>query len=334
MRIGINGFGRIGRCVTRALYASGQERLFSLVAINDLGPVDALAHLLRYDSTHGRFPGEVKADGDTLAICGETIQVCAEREPSRLPWKELGVSLVLECTGLFTKREQAARHLDAGADRVLVSAPTAGADLVVVYGVNHEQLRASHQVVSNASCTTNCLAPLAWVLHRGVGIDSGLMTTVHSYTNDQPTLDILRQDLRRARGAAQSMIPTTTGAAAAVASVLPELAGKLDGYAVRVPTPNVSLVDFTFTAARETSVDEIDALMRAAAADKLAGILMVADEPLVSSDYNHNPASSIYDAVLTRVVDGRLGKVVSWYDNEWGFANRMLDTARAMSEAH
>ena len=295
--------------------------------------MDTLAHLLRHDSTHGRFPGVVEVSGESLKIADETVRVCSESDPARLPWKELGVSLVLECTGLFTKREQAARHLEAGAERVLVSAPAAGADLVVVYGVNHGLLRASHQVVSNASCTTNCLAPLAWVLQHGVGIESGLMTTVHSYTNDQPVLDVFHKDLRRARGAAQSMIPTTTGAAAAVGLVLPELAGKLDGYAVRVPTPNVSLVDFTFTAARETSREEIDALMRAAAAGELAGILEIADEPLVSADYNHHPASSIYDAALTRVIDGRLGKVVSWYDNEWGFANRMLDTACAMLAA-
>ncbi len=334
MRVGLNGFGRIGRCIVRALHESGTERWpFSLVAINDLGPVDMLAHLLRYDSTHGRFAGEVSVDGNSLQIAGTTVQVLSERDPARLPWQALEVSLVLECTGLFTAREQAARHLDAGAERVLVSAPASGADLVVVYGVNHQLLRASHRVVSNASCTTNCLAPLVWVLNRGVGIESGLMTTVHSYTNDQPVLDVFHKDPRRARSAAQSMIPTTTGAAAAVGLVLPELAGRLDGYAVRVPTPNVSLVDLSFVASRDTSPEEIDALMREAAAKELAGVLEVADAPLVSADYNHTTASSIYDAALTRVVTGRLGKVVSWYDNEWGFANRMLDTACAMINA-
>ena len=326
IRVGINGFGRIGRLVLRAAAEAGRNDI-EVVGINDLGSVETNAHLLRYDSVHGRFPGSVSVNGDSLDLGGGAIKATAERDPSKLPWKELGVDVALECTGIFAKRDKAAAHLEAGARRVLISAPAAGADLTVVYGVNHDQLAASHEVVSNASCTTNCLAPVAKVLNDAIGIERGFMTTIHSYTGDQPVLDTLHPDLHRARAAAMSMIPTSTGAARAVGLVLPELAGKLDGTAIRVPTPNVSLIDFTFTSARETSVDEINDAVKAAAAGPLNGILAATDEPLVSMDFNHDPASSTFDLGQTQVIEGRFVRVLSWYDNEWGFSNRMSDVA-------
>ena len=330
-RVAINGFGRIGRLVVRAGHEA-QRRDFKVVAINDLGPVATNAHLLRHDSSHGPFRGTVKARKDAIDLGTGAIKVTAERDPGKLPWRTLGVDVALECTGLFTKREAAAQHLAAGAKRVLVSAPVADADLTVVHGVNHGKLRKSQRVISNGSCTTNCLVPVAHVLNQAVGIAQGFMTTIHSYTGDQPVLDTLHGDLRRARGAAQSMIPTSTGAARAVGLVLPELAGLLDGTAVRVPTANVSLVDFAFTAKRKTSVEEINAAIVRAARGRLKGILVTNDEPLVSVDFNHNPASSIFDLTQTHVVGGRLCRVVSWYDNEWGFANRMVDVAVAVGK--
>ncbi|BBK34357.1 glyceraldehyde-3-phosphate dehydrogenase (NAD+) [Stella humosa] len=331
-RLAINGFGRIGRLVFRALAESGRTDL-QVVGINDLGPVETNAHLLRYDSVHGRFPKEVKTGEGTMDVGHGPIKVTAERDPAKLPWKELGVDIALECTGIFTKREAAAKHIEAGARRVLVSAPADGVDLTVVYGVNHDKLEAGHTVVSNASCTTNCLAPLAYVLHNSVGIVNGYMTTVHAYTGDQPVADTMHKDLHRARAAALSMIPTSTGAARAVGLVLPELKGKLDGTAIRVPTPNVSMVDLTFNAARDTSVEEINKLMaEAAASARFKGILDINTAPLVSIDFNHNPASSTFDAGQTAVIDKRLCRVLSWYDNEWGFSNRMLDTAAAMAK--
>ncbi|MDP6515935.1 MAG: type I glyceraldehyde-3-phosphate dehydrogenase [Alphaproteobacteria bacterium] len=326
IRLGINGFGRIGRLVMRAAVEAGRNDV-AVVGINDLGPVETNAHLLRYDSVHGRFPSEIAIQGDTIDIGSGPIKTTAERDPANLPWKDLGVDVALECTGLFANREAAAKHLDAGAERVLISAPAADADLTVVYGVNHDRLAAEHKVVSNASCTTNCLAPVAKVVHEAVGIERGFMTTIHSYTGDQPVLDTLHKDLHRARAAAMSMIPTSTGAARAVGLVLPELAGKLDGTAIRVPTPNVSLVDLTFTAARATSADEINAAIRAAAEGPLNGVLAVTDEALVSMDFNHDPASSTFDLGQTQVVDETLVRVLSWYDNEWGFSNRMSDVA-------
>jgi glyceraldehyde 3-phosphate dehydrogenase len=326
IRIGINGFGRIGRLVLRAAAEAGRNDV-QVVGVNDLGPVETNAHLLRHDSVHGRFPGEVRVDGDSIDVGAGPIKVGAERDPAKLPWRALGVDVALECTGIFNKREAAAAHLDAGARKVLVAAPASGADLTVVYGVNHDKLAPEHEVVSNASCTTNCLAPVAKVLNDAVGIERGFMTTIHSYTGDQPVLDTLHRDLHRARAAAMSMIPTSTGAARAVGLVLPELAGKLDGTAIRVPTPNVSLIDFTFTAARETSVEEVNEAAKAAAAGPLAGVLAVSDAPLVSMDFNHDPVSATFDLGQTQVIEGRFVRVLAWYDNEWGFSNRMNDVA-------
>jgi glyceraldehyde 3-phosphate dehydrogenase len=327
VKIAINGYGRIGRNVLRALYEGKRRGELSVVAVNDLGDAKTNAHLTRYDSAHGPFPFEVGVADDHLVIDGDRIKVCAERDPSKLPWKALGVDIVLECTGLFTSKEKASAHIKAGANKVVISAP-AGKDIdaTVVYGVNHNSLKASDRVISTASCTTNCLAPVAKVLHETVGIVRGLMTTIHAYTNDQVLTDVYHSDLRRARSATQSMIPTKTGAAAAVGLVLPELNGKLDGFSVRVPTINVSMVDLTFEAARATTAKEIDDVMRAAAGGALKGVLEYTDEPLVSIDFNHNPASSIYDSSLTEVIEGKLVKVCAWYDNEWGFSNRMLDT--------
>jgi len=331
VKVAINGFGRIGRNVLRAIAESGRRDI-EVVAINDLGPVETNAHLLRFDSVHGRFPGVVKVDGDTIDIGTGPIKVTAIRDPSELPHGALGVDIAFECTGIFTKRDKAALHLDAGAKRVLVSAPADGADLTVVYGVNHDQLAPGHQVVSNASCTTNCLAPVAKVLNDFVGIDKGFMTTIHSYTGDQPTLDTMHKDLYRARGAALSMIPTSTGAAKAVGLVLPELNGRLDGVSIRVPTPNVSVIDFKFVAKRETTPEEINAAIKAAADGPLKGVLGYTDQPNVSCDFNHDPRSSIFHLDQTRVMDGTFVRVLSWYDNEWGFSNRMSDTAVAMSK--
>ncbi len=329
-RIAINGYGRIGRNVLRAFHENSRYRKeFSIVAINDLGDARINAHLTRHDSVHGRFPGTVEVLGDALVVNGDRIQVVAERDPGRLPWRSLGIDLVLECTGHFASRAKSEAHLQAGARKVLISAP-AGTDLpTIVYGVNHDILTARDNIVSNASCTTNCLAPLAHVLHAGIGIECGLMNTVHASTNDQVLIDVYHPDLRRARSALLSMIPTKTGAAAAIGQVIPELAGRLDGFSIRVPTANVSIVDLTFLAARDTTHEEVDALMRQAAGGTLQGILAINDEPLVSIDFNHNPASSTYDATLTKIT-GRLVKVLGWYDNEWGFSNRMLDTASAM----
>jgi len=331
VRVAINGFGRIGRLVLRAIHES-KRRDIQVVAINDLGPVATNAHLLQYDSVHGPFPGRVRSTKTSMDIGRGKIQVTAERDPAQLPWGKLGVDVALECTGIFTAKEKASAHLEAGAKRVLVSAPASGADLTVVYGVNHNKLRKSHKVVSNASCTTNCLAPVAYVLNQAIGIEHGFMTTVHAYTGDQPVLDTLHSDLRRARAAAMSMIPTSTGAARAVGLVLPELAGKLDGTAVRVPTANVSMIDLTFRARRKTTAEEVNAAVAKAARGKLKGILTVNEAPLVSTDFNHDPASSAFDATQTQVVDGRFVRVLSWYDNEWGFSNRMGDTAVALGK--
>ena len=331
VRVAINGFGRIGRNVVRAIIESGRKDI-DIVAVNDLGPVETNAHLLRYDSIHGRFPHEVKVSGDTIdAGCGP-IKVTAARNPEELPWKELGIDIAMECTGIFTAREKAAAHLDAGAKRVIVSAPSKGADLTVVFGVNDDKLTKEHKVISNGSCTTNCLAPVAHVLNKTVGIEKGFMTTIHSYTGDQPTLDKLHKDLYRARAAALSMIPTSTGAAKAVGLVLPELAGKLDGVAIRVPTPNVSVVDFTFIAKRPVTPEEINEEIRAAANGPLKGILGYTDEKLVSHDFNHDPHSSIFHTEQTRVMDGTFVRILSWYDNEWGFSNRMADVAVAFAK--
>lgn len=332
VKVAINGFGRIGRNVLRAA-AEANRTDIEFVAINDLGPIETTAHLFRYDSVHGRFPGEVKISGDSIDIGNGPIKVLAERDPAALPWKELGVDIVMECTGIFSSKDKAIAHIDgAGAKKVLVSAPASGADLFVVYGVNHDKLSAEHQVVSNASCTTNCLAPVAKVLNDLCGIDAGFMTTVHAYTSDQRIHDLPHGDLRRARAAAQSMIPTSTGAAKAVGLVLPELDGKLDGTAIRVPTPNVSMIDLKFLPGRETSVEEVNAAIEHAAANELKGVLDATNEPLVSIDFNHNPASSTFDLSQTQIVDNKLVRVLSWYDNEWGFSNRMLDTATAMSK--
>ncbi|MFO7482903.1 type I glyceraldehyde-3-phosphate dehydrogenase [Oceanibaculum nanhaiense] len=330
-RIAINGFGRIGRLVLRALHESGRKDL-QVVAINDLGPVEANAHLLRYDSVHGRFPGTVTTGEDWMDLGTGKIKVTAERDPSKLPWKELGVDIAFECTGIFTDKEKAAMHLTAGAKRVLISAPATGADITVVYGVNHDKLTKDHVIVSNASCTTNCLAPVAAVMHEAIGIESGFMTTIHAYTGDQNTVDTLHKDLHRARAAAMSMIPTSTGAAKAVGLVLPELAGKLDGTSIRVPTANVSVIDFKFIAKRETSVEEVNKAITAAAAGKLKGILETNTEKLVSIDFNHCPNSSTVDLGETKVIEKKLVRVMSWYDNEWGFSNRMLDTAGAIAK--
>jgi glyceraldehyde 3-phosphate dehydrogenase len=334
VKVAINGYGRIGRNILRALYESKRTSEIQIVAVNDLGDAKTNAHLTRYDTAHGPFPVEVGVDGDSLVVGGDRIKVCAERDPSKLPWAQLGVDIVLECTGLFTTKEKAGLHLKAGAKKVIISAPGGkDVDATVVYGVNHKVLKASHTVISNASCTTNCLAPLAKVLHETVGIERGIMTTVHAYTNDQVLTDVYHSDLRRARSATQNMIPTKTGAAAAVGLVLPELDGKLDGFAVRVPTINVSLVDLTFDAGRATSAKEIDEAVKKASQGALKGVLEYVDEPLVSSDFNHNPASSLYDSSLTKVIEGKLVKVCSWYDNEWGFSNRMLDTTLAFAAA-
>jgi glyceraldehyde 3-phosphate dehydrogenase len=335
LKVGINGYGRIGRNVLRALYEGDKRGQLQIVAINDLGDAKINAHLTRHDTVHGPFRGEVKVDGDALIINGDRIKVLSERDPAKLPWGSLGVETVLECTGLFTSKAKAGKHLEGGAKRVLISAPGGDdVDATICYGVNHGTLKASYTVVSNASCTTNCLAPLAKVINDNVGISAGVMTTVHSYTNDQVLTDVYHTDLRRARSATQSMIPAKTGAAAAVGLVLPELKGKLDGFAIRVPTINVSLVDLSFIAKRATSVDEINKLMKAsAAAGPLAGIVAYTEEPLVSVDFNHDPHSTIFDSSLTKVIDGTLVKVCAWYDNEWGFSNRMLDTSLAWSRA-
>jgi glyceraldehyde 3-phosphate dehydrogenase len=331
IKIAISGFGRIGRNVLRAI-AEAKRKDVTVVAINDLVSAKDNAHLFKYDSVHGRFPGEVKVDGDILDVGMGPIKVLAERDPKRLPWKDLGIDIVMECTGIFTDKEKAAAHLEAGAKRVLVSAPSKGADLTVVYGVNHDKLKAEHKVVSNASCTTNCLAPVAKVLNDLVGIKSGFMTTIHAYTNDQNVLDQAHKDIRRSRAAALNMIPTSTGAATAVGLVLPELKGKLDGTSIRVPTPNVSVVDLKFIPGRETTVEEINKAMQAASKQQLKGILGVTDEQLVSVDFNHNPNSATFDLTGTQIVDGKLVRVLAWYDNEWGFSNRMADTAVAMGK--
>jgi len=328
-RVAINGFGRIGRNVLRAIAESGRTDI-EVVAINDLGPVETNAHLLRYDSVHGPFPGEVRVNGDTIDLGTGPIRVTAIRNPAELPWGELDIDVAMECTGIFTDREKAALHLEAGAKRVLVSAPATGADRTVVYGVNHADLTADDRIVSNASCTTNCLAPVAKVLDRVFGIEKGYMTTVHSFTGDQPSLDTMHKDLYRARAASLAMIPTTTGAARAVAQVLPALRGKLDGSAIRVPTPNVSVVDLTFVSRRECTAEQINAAIRDAANDELRGILHYSTGPLVSIDFNHNPHSSCFAAQQTQVLGGNFVRVLSWYDNEWGFSNRMADTAVAM----
>ncbi|MEM9056688.1 MAG: type I glyceraldehyde-3-phosphate dehydrogenase [Pseudomonadota bacterium] len=333
IKIAINGYGRIGRNIVRAIFESGRNADFDVVAINDLGDAETNAHLTRFDTAHGPFPGTVEVDGDHLVVNGDRLRVFAERDPSKLPWKELGVDVVFECTGLFRTREKASMHLEAGAGKVLISAPGGGEmDNTIVYGVNHDTLKASDRIVSNASCTTNCLAPLVKPLHDAIGVESGIMTTIHAYTNDQVLTDVYHKDLRRARSATHSMIPTKTGAAAAVGLVLPDLNGKLDGFSVRVPTINVSLVDLSFIAKRDTSVDEINSLLRDAAGGALKGVLQYSDGPLVSIDFNHNPHSSVFDATMTKV-GGRLVKVCSWYDNEWGFSNRMLDTSTALMNA-
>ncbi len=331
VKVAINGFGRIGRLVLRGILESKRTDM-RVVAINDLGPVQTNAHLLRYDSVHGRLPTPVSVDGDTIDAGQGPIAVSAIRDPGDLPWGALDVDIALECTGIFTAREKAALHLQAGAKRVLISAPSADADMMVVYGVNHDRLLGEHHVVSNASCTTNCLAPVARVLNERIGIDTGFMTTIHSYTGDQPTLDTMHKDLYRARAAAMSMIPTSTGAARAVGKVLPELDGRLDGVSVRVPTPNVSAVDLKFIAAQPTSVDAVNEALIAAAQGALNGVLETTDQPLVSADFNHHPASSIVALDQTKVMNGRLVRVFSWYDNEWGFSNRMADTALAMAQ--
>ena len=330
LRVAINGFGRIGRNVLRAIIESGRTDI-EVVAINDLGPVETNAHLIRYDSVHGKFPGVVKVDGDTIDVGRGPMKVYAIRDPKELPWGELDIDIAMECTGIFTARDKAAMHLEAGAKRVLISAPGANADITTVYGVNHEDITAEHKVISNASCTTNCLAPLAKVLHREIGIEKGMMNTIHSYTGDQPTLDTMHKDLYRARAAAMSMIPTSTGAAKAVGLVLPELNGKLDGFALRVPTPNVSVVDLKFIAKKETTAEEINAAIKAAAEGELNGVLGYEDMPAVSIDFNHNPNSSTFDSSQTKVIDGRFVRILTWYDNEWGFSNRMSDTAKVMA---
>jgi glyceraldehyde 3-phosphate dehydrogenase len=334
VKVAINGYGRIGRNILRALYEAKRTNEIQVVAVNDLGDAKTNAHLTRYDTAHGPFPLPVGVEGDHLVVAGDRIKVCAERDPSKLPWGQLGVDVVLECTGLFTTKEKAGMHLKAGAKKVIISAPGGkDVDATIVYGVNHQTLKGSQTVISNASCTTNCLAPVAKVLHETVGIVRGIMTTIHAYTNDQVLTDVYHSDLRRARSATQNMIPTKTGAAAAVGLVLPELDGKLDGFAVRVPTINVSLVDLTFEAGRATSAKEIDEAVKKASQGALKGVLEFIDEPLVSSDFNHNPASSLYDSSLTKVIEGKLVKVCSWYDNEWGFSNRMLDTTLAFAAA-
>ncbi len=331
VRVAINGFGRIGRNILRAIYESGRKDI-EVVAINDLGPVETNAHLLRFDSVHGRFPHEVKVEGDSIVIGKNKIKVTAERDPSKLPWKDLGVDIAMECTGIFTAKDKASAHLTAGAKRVLVSAPADGADMTVVYGVNHDKLTKDHVVVSNGSCTTNCLAPVAKVINDLVGIETGFMTTIHAYTGDQPTLDTMHKDLYRGRAAAMSMIPTSTGAAKAIGLVLPELKGKLDGVAIRVPTPNVSVIDLKIVAKKETTAKDVNEAMKRAAAQELKGILGTTDAPNVSIDFNHDPHSSTFHIDQTKVMNGTLVRVLSWYDNEWGFSNRMADTAVAMGK--
>jgi glyceraldehyde 3-phosphate dehydrogenase len=334
IKVAINGFGRIGRMVLRAHYEGGKKHGLQFVAINDLGDAKTNAHLLQYDTAHGRFPSTVRVDGDSIVVGDERIKVIAERDPSKLPWKQLGVDIVLECTGLFTSKAKAGAHLQAGARKVIISAPgDKDVDRTVVFGVNHQSLKASDTVVSNASCTTNCLAPLVKAIDDRIGVTCGLMNTIHSFTNDQVLTDVYHKDLRRARSAVENMIPTKTGAAAAVGLVLPHLNGKLDGYSIRVPTINVSIVDLTFVAKRATSVEEVNKAVKQACEGDLKGVLEYNTEPLVSSDFNHNPASSIFDASLTRVSEGTLVKVSSWYDNEWGFSNRMLDVAVALNSA-
>ena len=331
VRVAINGFGRIGRNILRAIVESARDDII-VVGINDLGPVETNAHLLRYDSVHGKFPADVKVSGNDLDVGQGSIKVTSIRDPKDLPWKELDVDIAMECTGIFASREKASMHLDAGAKRVLVSAPASGVDLTVVYGVNHKKISKDHLVISNASCTTNCLAPVAMALNNGVGINQGFMTTIHSYTGDQPTLDTMHSDLYRSRAAAGNMIPTSTGAAKAVGLVLPELNGKLDGVSVRVPTQNVSVVDFKFNASRSTSVDEINNIIKESANGELNNILGFTDEPLVSSDFNHDSRSSIFHMDQTKVMDNTFVRVLSWYDNEWGFSNRMSDTAIAIGK--
>ncbi|MGD8326017.1 MAG: type I glyceraldehyde-3-phosphate dehydrogenase [Sphingomonadales bacterium] len=332
VKVAINGFGRIGRNVMRAIFESGRTDI-QVVAINDLGDANSNAYLLKRDSVHGTFPGDVSVEGDNIIVNGQKIKVTAERDPAQLPWGDLGVDIAMECTGFFTAREKAGLHLDAGAKKVLISAPGKDADLTVVYGVNHDKIQADHRIISNASCTTNCLSPVAKVLNETVGIEHGYMTTIHSYTNDQKILDQLHSDLRRARAAAVSMIPTSTGAAKAVGLVLPELAGKLHGSAIRVPTPNVSVVDLKFVAKKATSVEEINDAIRAASEGPMKGVLDYVTEPLVSIDFNHDPHSSNFDLSQTTVIDGTLVRIMTWYDNEWGFSNRMSDTAVAMANA-
>jgi glyceraldehyde 3-phosphate dehydrogenase len=331
VKVAINGFGRIGRNILRAIYESGRKDI-DIVAVNDLGPVETNAHLLRYDSVHGRFPHEVKVDGDTISIGSGKIKVTAVKDPSQLPWKDLGVDIALECTGIFTSKEKASAHLAAGAKRVIVSAPADGADYTVVYGINHDKLSKDHIVISNGSCTTNCLAPMAKVMNELVGLEKGMMTTIHSYTGDQPTLDTMHKDLYRARAAAMSQIPTSTGAAKAIGLVIPELKGKLDGISIRVPTPNVSVVDFKFIAKRATTAEEINNALIAASKGKLKGVLAVTSHPNVSIDFNHDPHSSTVALDQTKVMDGNFVSVLSWYDNEWGFSNRMADTAVAFAK--
>jgi glyceraldehyde 3-phosphate dehydrogenase len=334
IRVAINGYGRIGRNILRAFYESGKKYDLQIVAINDLGNAETNAHLTQYDTAHGKFGGQVHVDGDSMVVNGDRIKVLAMRNPAELPWGSLNVDVVLECTGLFTSKEKAGNHLKGGAKKVIISAPGGkDVDATVVYGVNHSTLKASHTVISNASCTTNCLAPMAKVLHEKIGIVSGLMTTIHAYTNDQVLTDVYHEDLRRARSATQSMIPTKTGAAAAVGLVLPELNGKLDGFAMRVPTINVSVVDLSFIAARATTVEEVNGAMKAAAEGELKGVLGYTTAPLVSIDFNHDPRSSVFDGSLTKVSGGTLVKALSWYDNEWGFSNRMLDTTVALMSA-
>ena len=334
IKVAINGYGRIGRNILRAHYEGGKKHDIEIVAINDLGNAETNAHLTRYDTAHGKFPGKVEVDGESMVGNGDRIKVLAMRNPAELPWGTLGVDVVLECTGLFNSRDKAGAHLKAGAKKVILSAPGGkDVDATIVYGVNHKTLKPGHTVISNASCTTNCLAPMVKALHDKIGVVQGLMTTVHAYTNDQVLTDVYHEDLRRARAATMSMIPTKTGAAAAVGLVLPELSGKLDGFAIRVPTINVSVVDLTFTAARPTTVDEVNAVMKAAAEGELKGVLEYNKAPLVSVDFNHNPASSIFDATLTKVTGGTLVKALAWYDNEWGFSNRMLDATVALMSA-
>ncbi len=334
IRLAINGYGRIGRNILRALYESGRTDEIEIVAVNDLGDAHTNAHLTQYDTAHGRFPGTVSVEGDSMVVNGDRVRCLAERDPAKLPWGKLKVDVVVESTGFFASKDKASAHIAGGAKKVIISAPAGkDVDATIVYGVNHRSLKASDTVISNASCTTNCLAPLVKPLHEKIGLERGLMTTVHAYTNDQVLTDVYHTDLRRARSATHSMIPTKTGAAAAVGLVLPELDGKLDGFAIRVPTINVSVVDLTFTAARKTSSDEVNSIMREAADGELKGVLEYCDEPLVSVDFNHHPASSIFDSSLTKVIEGTLVKVLAWYDNEWGFSNRMLDTTVALMRA-